>query len=197
MQIEAEVKVNKALKALMKQRPKAIGFAWDRTTFKAAKLLKELLIRQWARDVKVRRRTFPRTALVARYDGRSKVAGNSVVRLSTGQVFNKFGDEVFNLALKGGVSRPHRAKNILVPVGSKKITRSTKRNAYVRGNVLWKTTKGKGGDKALGTLHPSVEVPKYWHIDLPIQRIRRVLPRMLERELRKEILEIQRRNAGA
>ena len=195
MKLSVEVRTNRALKAIFKRRPKAVAFAWDRATLLAAKLLKEQLMKQWARNVKKqRRKSFIGSALVARRTGNSNFSAGQVVRFSTGRVYSRFGDQTFELALRGGVKRPEKATRFIVPLSSfgRRITPAVRRKMYRAGDLLL-YRRGRQS-VPIATLHRRVEVDKYWFVEVPLRRIRKATPRIVLRELQKEFRALQRRS---
>ena len=175
-------RVKDARRLLLRVRRRGVSFATKATLDSLARLLREALHRQYKRDMKGRRKTFPRAVLRAR---RSLVNRDGVV-VRPARVVNIAANEVLRRNIRGGLRRA-RGGRLFIPASWKPRRTSRKRaGEYEDKGKIWQSRR-RGPDKFVATLARQARYKPRWRIRAAVRRVSRLAPRVAARELEREL----------
>lgn len=183
--------VKKLKRKLRRASRTGVARALTRAANTGGRLAIDELQKQWNRDMKVRRRSFPRRVLKlrkARFTRRRQYAA---------RVLSVGADELLRDQIKGGVRIPTRTENLAIPTGGttpRQLRAAMRRGATVAladGRIMRRTPTGRLG-KQLGVLRPRARIPRRWRIRLAVRRVRAALPGIAARALRGELARAMR-----
>ena len=190
---------------LMRERPRAVTFAWQRARNYAADSYKKRLHVQWHQDMYIsKKKTFPRSVL--RIQKFPSKATKSHIDLGPARVYNI---TAADLALRAMLEPTRRgpptkkAKAFYIPFKRrakkprKRTFKSGAPNIYASRGVLWRRYGRKGRKREAFAAAPKrfQTRKRIWHVDKPLRYAAFLMPRLVEDNLRREYAELERRTA--
>ena len=191
--IEVRADIERFERDLRRIRRRSIPFALKRATDDAGRRLvgpNGLIQRAWNRVFNTKRKGFPgrvlrvRRAFVNRSRGRIS-RYTKVYNLESGGI-----DDILRDQLEGRTRRPKKSRALLVPASGRRPRKSTKR--FTADGYVFDRRK-RGGDKYVGVLKDSVDIPKRFSLRRPLAVVSRQLPILLRRHLQRELVAARRR----
>ena len=188
--IEMTADIDRLQRELAYIRYRSVPFAIKAATDEAGRLFagrNGAVQREWNRVFNVRRKNFPggilrvRKAFVDRARGRISKP-TRVVNIDKGSF-----EDILNDQLRGRRRRPKGSRAFVVPVRTargRKIRKGPRR--YRAGKYLFER-RSRGPNIYVGVLADSVKIPKRFTLTKPLARIRRIMPRLLRKHLRREL----------
>ena len=183
MPVDVSVRGDKRLvRTLRRIRARSVPFAQKKATDRAGRLLIQAIQREWNRVFDARRKTFPRSVLRVQ---RARVTGERVGKPT--RVVNIAADALLSDQLRGGTRTPTKGRFLFVPADKRRRRSRTAVTFVTDDQKLVFQYRKTGNDRYIGVLKRKVKIPRRFTLRKPLQRIQRLLPRLLDQELRKEI----------
>ena len=183
MPVQVSIRVDQRLtRQLRRLREKSIPFGIKAGTDEGGRVLVRLIQKEWNRVFDVRRRSFPTRVIKV---NRARVSRGRVSRPT--RVLNIAADELLSDQLRGGRRTPKNARKLLVPA-KKGQRRSRSATTFVTDEgFLFEHRPRSETDRYVGVLKRSVKIPRRYSLRRPLARLTRLLPRLIDRALTKEI----------
>ena len=192
-------------KRLRRVRKIGVNKAWKATLDDMAILIAKALVRQWRRDMEVKKSTFAGYS-VGRVSNKMLVVSKAYVDFDTGtlkhgaEVWNAHADELLERQIEGGVRRPTKGHKVLyIPVKGAprpRVPKTGKRKR--RKNTVLKPSKGQlggvlyqgrktGVGQRLAVLTPRAVTKARFRISPPIKAAERRFSKVAEIHFRREL----------